>query len=269
LNLAGREVLLTGATGGLGHAIARALAARGARLTLTGRRTEALEPLAAELGGRALACDLADAAAVDRLVAEAGAVDVLIANAGVSASGPVESYSVEDLDRALTVNLRAPMVLAKRLGEGMAARGAGHIVFMSSLAGKAASAGGSLYSATKFGLRGFSQGLREDLRPAGVGVSCVFPSFIRDAGMYHDSGVQLPGYIRTRTPEDVGAAVVRAIERDRAEIDVAPLAMRAGVAAAGVVPELAAVVQRRLGAGDMAAALAAGQPWRSRDGEGR
>jgi short-subunit dehydrogenase len=263
VNLAGREALVTGATGGLGHAIARALAARGARLVLSGRRTEALESLASELGARAVACDLADPAAVDRLITEAGAIDVLVANAGIPASGRIDRFSVEDLDRALAVNLRAPMVLAKRLAEGMAARGGGHIVFMSSMAGKAASPGGSLYSATKFGLRGFSQGLREDLRPMGIGVSSVFPSFIRDAGMYHDSGVRLPGYVATRTPEEVAAAVVRAIERDRAEVDVAPLSLRAGAAAAGLLPEVAAAVQRRLGARELGDSFADGQRWRS------
>jgi short-subunit dehydrogenase len=267
MNLAGAETLVTGATGGLGHAIAQALAARGARLVLSGRRTEALEPLAAELGGRAVACDLADPAAVDRLIAEAGAIDVLVANAGIPASGRIDHFAVEDLDRALAVNLRAPMVLAKQLAEGMAARGEGHIVFMSSMAGKAASPGGSLYSATKFGLRGFSQGLREDLRPLGIGVSCVFPSFIRDAGMYHDSGVRLPGYVATRTPEEVAAAVVRAIERDRAEVDVAPLSLRAGAAAAGLVPQVVAAVQRRLGARELGDSFADGQHWRAGEEE--
>jgi len=95
MNLAGAHVLLTGATGGLGHAIARALAARGASLTLTGRRAEVLEPLAEELGGRALAVDLADPAAPARLLADAGRVDVLVANAGLPAtSGFVGEFLV-------------------------------------------------------------------------------------------------------------------------------------------------------------------------------
>ena len=110
----------------------------------------------------------------------------------------------------------------------MVARGHGHLVFVSSLSGKAASARGSIYSATKFGLRGFALGLREDLRDTGVGVSTVFPGFISDAGMFHESGAKLPGYVAMKTPEDVAAAVVRAIERNRAEIDVAPLRAAAG-----------------------------------------
>ena len=161
-------------------AIARTVAARGAVPVVTGRRLDVLEPLAAETGGRAVAADLSSPTDVDRLLAEAGDVDVLVANAALPGSGHITSFSVEDIDRALAVNLRAPMVMARRLAEPMAARGAGHLVFVSSLSGKVASGGGSVYSATKFGLRGFAHGLREDLRGAGVGVSVVLPGFIRD-----------------------------------------------------------------------------------------
>src|SRR4051794_13414412 len=127
MELTARRVLLTGATGGLGHAIARALAARGAQLVLTGRRAEVLEPLAAEIGGRAGGAALSDPAAVDVLLAEAGAIDVLVANAAVPGSGPVLEYTTEQIDRALTVNLRAPIVLARRLAEPMVAHGSGHL----------------------------------------------------------------------------------------------------------------------------------------------
>jgi short-subunit dehydrogenase len=259
VKVAGRTVLLTGASGGLGEAIARALAARGATLVLTGRRADALDALAAETGGRPVVCDLADPGAPERLVADAGDVDILVANAALPASGRIESFSVEEIDRALAVNLRAPIVLGRLLGGALAARGAGHLVFMSSLSGKAASVGSSIYSATKFGLRGFSLGLREDLAPSGVGVSCVFPGFVRDAGMFADSGARLPAYVRTSTTDDVAAGVLRAIERDLAEVDVAPLPMRAGALAATVAPGLVGRVQRRLGGAAISAALAEGQ----------
>jgi uncharacterized protein len=259
VNLGGRTVLLTGATGGIGQAIARACAARGARLVLTGRRADVLDPLAQELSARAIACDLAQPEEVTRLLAEVGNADALVANAALPASGLLSSFSVDELDAALAVNLRAPMVLARGLSEGMVARGSGHIVFISSISGKTASVGGSVYSATKFGLRGFALGLREDLRGKGVGVSTVFPGFISDAGMFHDSRAELPGYVGMRTPEQVADAVVRAIERDRSEIDVAPLSMRLGAAVAGLLPELSGRLQRRLGSDEVAGAMAEGQ----------
>jgi uncharacterized protein len=256
MELRGRTVLLTGATGGLGHAIARRLAAEGATLVLTGRRAEVLEPLAAELGGRAVACDLADRAAVARLAAEQAGVDVLVANAALPASGALASFSVEELDRALDVNLRAPMVLAHALTPGMVERGAGHVVLMSSLSGKSGQAGTSVYSATKFGLRGLGQGLREDLHGTGVGVSAVFPGFISDAGMFHDTQTTLPRGVGTSTPGAVADAVLRGIREDRAELDVAPASMRVGTAIAGLAPQLAARVTRRSGSGRISAEMA-------------
>jgi len=259
VRLAGRSVLVTGATGGLGRAIAHGLAARGARLVLSGQRRDQLELLAAQLGGRAVAADLADPASVEALIAAAGEVDVLVANAAVPASGRVEAKTAEDVDRALAVNLRAPIVLAQALVPGMAARGGGHLVFVSSLAGKAGAPGMALYAATKFGLRGFALSLREDLHPAGIGVSGVFPGFIRDAGMFADSGATLPPFVGTRTPGQVAAAVVRAIERDRAEVDVAPLGLRVGAALAGLAPGTTARLQRRLGGAAVAEQIARGQ----------
>ena len=247
MNLAGRTVLLTGATGGLGHAIARRLHREGASLVLTGRRTELLEALAAETGGRPVAADLADLAAVESLAADHADVDVLVANAGLSASGHVLSFGVEEIDRAIAVNLRAPMVLARLLAERMVARGSGHIVFMSSLNGKAGTLRAAVYGATKFGLRGFAQGMRQDLHGTGVGVSAVFPGFVRDAGMFAESGTKLPAGAGTVTPDAVADAVVKAIERNRGEIDVAPIAMRAGTTVAGLVPEIAAAVIRASG----------------------
>jgi uncharacterized protein len=259
VNVAGRTVLLTGATGGLGQAIARRLRGAGAQLVLTGRRTDVLQALAGETGALTVAVDLADPVAVDGLAEACADIDVLVANAGLPGSGHLLSFSLEEIDRALAVNLRAPMVLARRLGERMAARRGGHMVFMSSLAGKAAPPGSSVYSATKFGLRGFALSLREDLRSSGVGVSVILPGFVRDAGMFHDAGAKLPSYVGTSTPEAVAAAVLRAIEEDRGEIDVAPLAVRAGSAIAGVAPELSAAVQRRLGAGRIARDMHTGQ----------
>jgi short-subunit dehydrogenase len=259
MELRGSSVLLTGATGGIGHAIARALHGEGASLVLTGRRTDVLEPLAAEVGGRATAVDLSDRAAVDRLLEEAADVDVFVANAALPASGDALDFSVDQIDRALEVNLRSPIIMSRVLGERMAAKRRGHIVLISSLSGKSGQAASSIYSATKFGLRGFGQGLRGDLAPRGVGVSVVFPGFIRDAGMFHESGAKLPKGVGTSTPEQVATAVVRAITADKGEIDVAPAGMRAGTAFAQIAPEISARVAKRLGGDKIAAELASGQ----------
>lgn len=188
------RVLVTGATGGLGQAIARAFAARGATLTLTGRRTDVLKPLAEELGARAVACDLADRDEVERLIGEMGEIDVLATNAGVPAIGALTDLTRPQIDNLLEVNLRAQIALAQAAAQGMIARRRGHIVLMSSLAAKTTAPATSIYSTTKFALRGFGLGIREDLRPYGVGVSVVMPGFISDAGMLVDAGIELPGY---------------------------------------------------------------------------
>ncbi len=251
-------MLLTGATGGIGDAIARELRGRGAQLILTGRRTEVLEPLAAELDARALAADLSDRAAVDRLLREAGEVDVLVANAGLSAAGLLEDFSMEEIDRILDVNLRAPIALAHTLAPAMARRGGGHLLFVSSLSGKAASAQTALYNATKFGLRGFALGLRPDLRAQNVGVSVVCPGFISEAGMFADSGAKLPPGVGMRSPRQVAHAVAEAIERNRAEVDVASLPLRVGTIFASVAPGLAATITRKTGSDELAGSIAAG-----------
>lgn len=261
VDLAGSTVLLTGASGGIGKAIARALAARGARVILTGRRADVLEELRAELGDRAtvIEADLADAATVRDLPARAGPVDALVANAALPASGRVDSFSEEEIDRALEVNLRAPIQLARALSPGMVERGRGHLVFVSSLSGKISSGGSAIYSATKFGLRAFGAGLREDLLGSGVGVTTVYPGFISDAGMFAETDVKLPPGVGTRTPEAVADAVVRGIEQNKPELEVAPFGMRLGARLWGLSPSGVGAIQRKLGSLKIADALAEGQ----------
>jgi uncharacterized protein len=259
MEISGSTVLLTGATGGLGQAIARALSAKGAQLILTGRRAAVLEPLASELGARALAVDLNEASEVDRLLSEAGELDILVANAALPASGKLDSFTIEQIDHALDVNLRAPIAMAHALAPAMVGRGRGHLLFMSSLSGKAATAGSSIYNATKFGLRGFASAMRAELHGTGVGVSAVFPGFIREAGMFAEAGVKLPKGVGTRSPEDVAKAVVQAIERNRGEVDVAPISLRLGSALSGLAPEVAATITRKAGSEKIVADVADGQ----------
>ena len=255
MRIEGRTAMVTGATGGIGHAIARGLAGRGAKLVLTGRKTDVLGRLARELEAQVFAVDLADRRSLDHLIERTESVDIVVANAALPASGRI--------DAAIEVNLRAPMVLARGLALRMTARHSGHLVFINSLAGKVAAPGSSLYNATKFGLRGFAQSLRQELHGTGVGVSTVFPGFIRDAGMFARSGVELPKGIGTRSPEEVASAVVRAIEHDLGEVDVAPPGLRVGALVAGVAPTVSAMLQRWLGAGRIADDIARGQRgWR-------
>lgn len=259
MQLAGSTVLLTGATGGLGHAIARDLADQGAQLVLTGRRAEVLQPLADELGAIAVAADLSDAEDVARLGREYAHADIVVHNAALPASGPLDDYVVDEIDRALAVNLRAPIVLTNQMVPRWKQRGRGHVVFISSMSAKVPTADASLYAATKLGLRGFAQALRPEMKPHGVGVSVVFPGFIRDAGMFAETEVALPKGVGTNTPEDVAAAVVRAVEKNRGEIDVAPLGIRASGVLNGMFPGLPGAVAARIDDGRVGAEMAAAQ----------
>jgi uncharacterized protein len=260
-SLSGRRVLLTGASGGLGRAIARALHQRGATVLAAGRRPEALAELAEELGDRVepLAADLSDRDQLAAMAVGAGRVDVLVANAGLPASGRLETFSPEELDRALDVNLRAPVQLARALVPAMAERRAGHLVFVSSLNGKVAAPGTAVYTATKYGLRGFAASLRADLHGSGVGVTTVFPSFISGAGLWAETGIELPRWVRLPSPGKLGAAVVEGIERDRGEIDVAPLELRLASRLGGLAPGLVTAVATRLGADAVAEEAASAQ----------
>lgn len=241
MEIEGARVLVTGATGGLGEAIARELSQRGADLILSGRRPDVLEALGRDLGARTIVADLADRSQLERLIAEAGEVDVLVANAGQPGSGTLPKLSPEEIDRVLEVNLRAPIMMARLLAPSMVERGSGQLVLVASFAGRIAAASeSSIYTATKFGLRGFSHVLRAQMRRKGVGVSVVTPGPISDAGMFARGGRKLPPLIRARSPRDVARAVVRAIERNEAEVDVASLGLRAASRLAALAPAFVA-----------------------------
>ncbi len=257
--LRGSRALITGATGGIGQAIARALAAEGADLVLSGRRVDVLEPLAAELGARAITAELSDLGDVDRLLTEAGEIDVLVANAALPSSGNIMEYTPEQIERALTVNLQAPILMARSAALSMTSRQHGHIVMIGSVSGISPSIATSLYNATKFGLRGFALGFRQDLAGSGVSISLVEPGFIRDAGMFVESGGVLPKAVRTSSPEDVAAGVVKAIVNDKAETVVAPVEIRVGAKFGSVFPGLNARIQKAGGADKVAASMVEGQ----------
>jgi len=264
VELAGTRILLSGATGGLGRAIAQALAGQGASVVLSSRRAEELDRLASSLPGAAdrhptIVADLAEEGAAEGLIERAGDLDGLVANAALPATGRLDDFSSDEVQRALRVNLEAPVLMARALAPKLEASRRGHMVFIASLSGKVGSPRASLYNATKFGLRGFSFGLREDLHPHGVGVSVVSPGFVREAGMFADASMKPPPGLGTTTPGKVAEAVVRAIRENRNEITVAPRRQRLTAEFGYRHPELAARVQRRGGADKIAQQLATGQ----------
>ncbi|MFI6515255.1 SDR family NAD(P)-dependent oxidoreductase [Spirillospora sp. NPDC050679] len=260
MRIAGTTALVTGATGAIGQAIARALAAQGAAVVLSGRRSAPLRALAEELGGRAITADLDDTDGPAALMDTAGPVDILVANAGLFPVGPFTDRSIDDIDRVLAVNLRAPLVLARLAAVPMVRAGSGHIVVMSSMSGKVVQPGLALYNTTKFALRGMALALREDLRPHGVGVSGIYPGVVRQAGMAARAGLTAPRLLGSRTCEDVARAVVRAIGSDAAEVDVASPVMRWGARFAGVAPGLSSRVQRLVGMDEAVRRASGGGP---------
>lgn len=246
MEIAGKTVLLTGATGGLGGAIAQALAAKGAKLVLSARRQADLEQMAAALPGsghRVAVSDLAVPGAVEELVAAAGAVDILVANAGLHGTGRLGGVPEGEIEATLRVNLEAPVLLAKALLGPMQERGEGHLTFISSLSGKVSHPRSSIYNATKFGLRGFAFGLMADLKGGPVGASLVTPGYVRDAGMFAKSGVKSPPGLGTSSPQQVARAVVESIEKRPVEVVVAPLLVRALSHLGMAIPSLSLLIQ--------------------------
>ena len=248
MEISGSRVLLTGATGGLGRAIAKALHANGAHVIVTGRKLDALQGLCDELGSNAepLAADLAERDDVAALPGRAGHVDILVHNAGLPGSGRLESFTPEEIDRVLDVNLRAGIMLTLALMPAMQQRGRGHLVYVSSMSGKVPTVRASVYGATKYGMRGFAGGLRDDLHGSGVGVSTIFPGPIQGAGMWDDAGIELPKWVPTKSPEDVGEAVVKAVKSNRPEIAVADPGQRFAAVLENVSSRSGAWLRRRL-----------------------
>lgn len=246
MEIKGSEAVVTGAAGGLGAAIARALHARGARLFLTDRRKEDLESLASQLNGaEAFVCDLADSGQVADLAARLTSTDIVVANAALPATGKLEDFTPEQLNRALDVNLRVPMLMTQQLLPGMLQRGRGHFVYISSIAGKLPSARVPIYSATKAGLRGFCGSLRQDLHGSGVGASVVFPGTMTDAGLLADAGLPSTPGTKGTSCDFVARRVIAAIEKNLGEVNAAELTIRIMARFGGVAPELAARLARR------------------------
>jgi uncharacterized protein len=251
--------LVTGANGGIGQAIARSLRQAGAQLVLSARRADAVRGIADELGARVVLADFNDRKSVDRLYQETGEVDIVVANAGLPAAGSTLDFEPGDIDAVVDVNLRTPLVMTRLYAPGMIQRGRGHFVYISSIAGYVSAAATALYSASKFGLRGFALGLHQDFADKGVGVTVIYPGFIRDAGMFADTGIKLPFGMGTRTPGDVANAVLDAVRENPTEIMVASLDQRVGAFFANLAPGLVGPLEKALGADKLSAEMVAAQ----------
>jgi 3-oxoacyl-[acyl-carrier protein] reductase len=186
-DLTGKTALVTGATGGIGGAIARALRAQGATVALSGTRREALDALALELGTRVhvLPADLADKAAVEALVpaAEAamGTLDILVANAGITRDNLLVQLRDEDWDQVLAVNLTATFRLTRAAVRGMMRRRAGRVIAITSVVGATGNPGQSNYTAAKAGLIGLIKSIAQEYAKRGVTANCIAPGFITTA----------------------------------------------------------------------------------------
>ncbi|HUG89323.1 MAG TPA: SDR family NAD(P)-dependent oxidoreductase [Planctomycetaceae bacterium] len=249
--LAGRTAIVTGASAGIGLHVARALAREQMNLVLAARSADTLHGLAAELEQTgvdvlAVPTDVACVSALDRLVERAigrfGGIDVLVNNAGVEAWRVFHELPVEEIERTIQVNLTAAVVLSRLVVPWMLRSGGGHVVNMSSTAGKQGPAYGAVYGATKAGLIALTQSLRAEYHGSGVSSSVICPGFTDEGGIYErikrSSGRGTPPWMGRTSADAVARAVVRAIRRDRPDVIVNVPPMRPVFALAELFPSL-------------------------------
>ena len=240
--LDGKAALVTGASGGIGAAIARALHAQGASVALSGTRRDALDALAAELGERAHVCpaDLRDAAEPDQLIeaaeAAAGPLHILVNNAGMTRDMLAMRMRDADWQAVLDVDLSAPFRLARATLRGMVRRRAGRIVNISSIVGVTGNAGQSNYAAAKAGLIGMTKALAQEVASRGITVNAVAPGFIvtaMTASLNEAQRAKLSDSIplgRLGQPDDVAAAVVYLVSDEAGWVTGATLHVNGGMA---------------------------------------
>ncbi|HEX2032171.1 MAG TPA: SDR family NAD(P)-dependent oxidoreductase [Actinomycetota bacterium] len=255
MELNGASVLLTGGSRGIGPHIARALLARGATVTLAARSKDGLERVRESLGTDRVAvvpADVTDEDGRSSAVAAAeeafGRIDVLVNNAGIEHVLRFVDHSEEDISSIVRVNLEAPMLLARQVLPGMLEHRHGHIVNISSVAGKAAVPYNTVYAGTKHALVGWSLSLRAELHRSGVGVSVICPGYVAEAGFVEHRLVEAPFSAGTgTTPREVAAAVVRAVERDLPEVIVSGFLPRLSDITLAISPRLFEAAARRSG----------------------
>ena len=240
-DLTGKSALVTGASGGIGADIARALHAAGAAVGLSGTRVEPLEALAAELGDRAhvLPCNLSNPEDVESLVKRAaeamGAVDILVNNAGITKDGLAMRMSDDDWQAVIDVNLTAPFRLSRAAIRGMMKARWGRIINISSVVGRAGNAGQANYAASKGGLVALSKSLAEEVASRGITVNCVAPGFIETAMTEKLTEAQRDTILasvpagRMGTPQEIAAAVLYLASQEAAYVTGATLHVNGGM----------------------------------------
>ena len=218
----GAVAVVTGAGGGIGRALAVALASRGARLVLVGRRLFPLEETAGLTGARPLVlpCDVADAEAVaglcERVEAELGEIEVLVNNAGRGAYGPFEEVPLADHRAVVETNLMGVIHATHRVLPSMLRRKRGQLVFVSSVLGELPSPDHAVYGATKFAVTGLGESLAHELQGTGVAVTVVEPGLVH-SGFHQVSRTPMTrfGQVPSKSSEEAAAEVLRAMERQR------------------------------------------------------
>ncbi len=249
--LRGKRTLVTGASRGLGAQIARGLAKQGVELVLAARDAKKLESVArecSELGAkvRVASADLGRAEDRHRLVQEAGEIEILINNAGVEFTKRLVDQTEAEVRAQIETNLVAPIELMRLVLPGMIARGRGVVVNVSSMSGKASTPFNSVYAATKHGLCGLSSSVDIELDGTGVHVGVVCPSFVAEAGMWADTGLEAPTAMREVKPEAVVDAVL-AVIRGKGEVLVTAGPIRPMLALRTLIPGIEGRVMRRMG----------------------
>jgi short-subunit dehydrogenase len=250
----GTRAFVTGASRGIGRAVAQALAHRGATVGLAARSTPDLEQLATELPGAhpVLTCDVALPAsirtAVEDFVAAEGGLDLLVANAGISHYEPIAEQSLEHIENMTAVNWMGTVHTVKAALPYMLEQGAGHIVVMSSGAGLRGFPGAAAYGATKAAQRMFAEALRHELAGTGISVTTVFPGEIRTSLHDHER-TRMPAWYRggsdAASPDVLAKRILRAVERDSRHLHYRPLVKGMGMLN-GLSPAAADRVLRRM-----------------------
>ncbi len=232
MELNGAHVLVTGASRGIGAALARAYAKEGAKVSLVARNTDAIKALADELNGHAFTCDLLDPDQVDELISrvehEVGPIDVLVNNAGLETSEPFQTVGSETIRDVVRLNLEAPIVLTRNVLPGMLDRGKGHLVYLSSLAGTGGFPGLAVYAGTKAGVSNFVASLRMEMRDTPITTTVVAPGpvdtemwdHIEEANDYAPmlKRLRLLQLIPKKSPETIAKRTVAATVAERRHV---------------------------------------------------